>query len=151
MTHYRTILEDLRATTPREVIAFPPPHEEHMTFEEKFRITHRALTRAKNTSNRILQLTNAFYLGQLLEIGAESEGQRKYYAQQLTAHYRTITKRMYHLFEIPGTEQIMRTTGTTLTTIRLLSSGEYEDLVSESLNVFNGVENLGGSDVTPVM
>ena len=137
MTHYQDILSDLNANSPQEIIVYPPSYEDNMLFEEKFIQTRKALFRAKSMSNRKLTLANAFYLGQLLEVEAETERQREQYARQLTTHYRIVIKRLYYIFETLGVEQIMRTTETTLTAIRSLSSKEYEDLVLESLRIFN--------------
>ena len=134
MNNYRTILDDLSNILPVRVTTYSPPYEDYFTFEEKFMQTRKALTRAKNTNNWILQLANIFYLGQLLETGTEED--RNHYASQLTGHYKILTKRTYYIFEIPGVSQIMRTTKTKLSTIRLLSSKEYEDLVLEASNIF---------------
>ena len=147
MNHYQTILDDLMNGLPVEVNEYPVPYEEWMTFENKIKMTRKALSRAKNINNRLLQLVNAFYLGRLLEVEADSNDQREQYANQLTLHYRTVARRTYYLFEVPGVKQIMRTTKTTLTTIRTISSAEYEDLLQHSLNNFNGVEILAESDV----
>ena len=134
MNNYRTILDDLSNILPVRVTTYSSLYEDYFTFEEKFMQTRKALTRAKNTNNRILQLANVFYLGQLLETGTEED--RNHYASQLTGHYKILTKRTYYIFEIPGVSQIMRTTKTKLSTIRLLSSKEYEDLVLEASNIF---------------
>lgn len=144
MGHYQTLLDDMSNTLPYDAIEYPPPYDSHLTFDEKFELTKIALRRAKGTNDRILQLVNAFYLGQLLEIGTDSGRQRTQYAQRLTNHYRIVVKRVYYLFEIPGIRQIVRTTNTTLTTVRSISSSEYHDLLSEVSRIFNGVENLGG-------
>ena len=72
MDYYQTILDDLMNGLPAEVNKYPVPYEEWMTFEDKFKVTRKALFRAKSTNNRLLQLVNAFYLGQLLEEGADS-------------------------------------------------------------------------------
>ena len=148
MSHfYQITLNDLTNRLPSNVDECSAPYEEWMTFEDKFKLTRKALSRAKGMNNRLLQLVNAFYLGRLLEIEAESDNQREHFARQLTIHYRTVIRRTYYLFEAFGVKQIMRTTSTTLTAIRTISSAEYEDLLQKSLNIFNGVENLAGSDV----
>src|SRR5438045_5677813 len=127
MDYYQTILDDLMNGLPAEVNEYPVPYEEWMTFKDKFKVTRKALFRAKSTNNRLLQLVNAFYLGQLLEEGADSNDQRERYNRQLTVHYRIVAKRTYYLFEVSRVKQIMRTIKTTLTTIRMISSAKYED------------------------
>src|SRR3954447_11024180 len=144
MNHYQTLLEDLSNTLLFEINEYSAPYEEWLPFEEKFKLTKRALSRAKGMSNRILQLTNAFFLGRLLELETESDEQRERYYWQLTVHFRTITKRMYYIFEFARVKQIMRTTGTTMSTIRLIIAEEYEDLIFIASNIFNRAENLGG-------
>ena len=148
MDNFRTILGDLYQVLPTEPILCPVPFTRKMTFEEKFLNTLRALRRAKGLRNRILQLANAYYLGQLLEKGTESLTQRSYYAQKLSLHYRTAVVRTYYIFEPFGVTQIMRTENTSLTMIRQLGSQEFHDLVTESYNILNGVENLEESVVT---
>ena len=39
---------------PAEVNEYPVPYEEWMTFEDKFKVTQKALSKAKSTSNRLL-------------------------------------------------------------------------------------------------
>ena len=75
MDYYQTILDNLMNGLPAEVNKYPVPYEEWMTFEDKFKVTRKVLSRAKSTNNRLLQLVNAFYLGQLLEEGADSNDQ----------------------------------------------------------------------------
>src|SRR4051794_10094737 len=120
MNNYQTILDDLSNILPIRVTTYSLLYEGYFTFEEKFMQTQKVLTRAKNTNNCILQLANIFYLEQLLE--TETEEERNRYASQLTEHYKILIKRTYYIFEIPGVSQIMRTTKTKLSTIRLLNS-----------------------------
>jgi hypothetical protein len=61
-----------------------------MAFNEKFCLTKDAIEWSKRLKNRVLQLTNLFYLGQLLEQEAENTTIRSYYAQQLATYYQTI-------------------------------------------------------------
>lgn len=148
MTPYQRILEDLRVAQTSYVIPYPKPYEDNMNFEEKFRLTNEAAERSKRTGDRILWLVNLFYLGQLLERQTKDNKQRGYYRQQLTEHYRTIVTRMFFLFEYLGVEHIMRTTRITPTLLREINQTEFQKLAAKALEIFNGVENLGGSDVT---
>ncbi|CAB5199873.1 unnamed protein product [Rhizophagus irregularis] len=149
MTPYQRILEDLRKAHQSEyAIPYPKPYEDNMNFEEKFRLTNEAVERSKRIGDRILWLVNLFYLGQLLERQSKDNKQRSYYRQQLTEHFRIIVTRMFFLFEYLGVEQIMRTTQITPTMLREISQTEYQRLVTKALEIFNGVENWEGSDVT---
>jgi hypothetical protein len=67
----------------------------------------------------------------------------------LRSHYRTVAVQIYYIFEVLGVEQIARTIRITSTHIRNLSQTEYLELVSKSLEIFNGVENLVVGDVMP--
>jgi hypothetical protein len=150
MTYYQIVLEDLSREITGETYNITPPYEPHSSFEEKFYLTQKALERARRMGDRTLQLINAFYLGQLLEKETKSQTQRNYYAQQLTAHYRTTVVRIFYIYEVFGVEHLMRSTQTTLTTIRKLSFKEFQQLVLVSAQIFNGVENWRGSDVMAV-
>jgi hypothetical protein len=141
MEPYQSILEDLLQTTPEEVAPYPPPYEDHLDPERKFKILSGALKRIKHFSNRLLLLAYIFYLGRFLEKETESSLQRDYFARQLTTHYRISAIRLYYIFEIPGVNQIMRTTKTNITLLRELSTQQYQDLVLRSSEIFNGVEN----------
>jgi len=134
---YQIILEDLLQNSPLRIIAYPPPYSSGASIEEKFRLVNEAIERAKDLDDRILQLVNMFYLGQLLVRKIESRDQRNYYTQRLSAHYRVTAKRIFYIFEAPGVNQLMRTTRTTLTTLRRISKKEYKDLVIKSTQLFN--------------
>jgi hypothetical protein len=136
MNNYRTILEDILMTSPDEVILPPPPYSEHMNLDEKFDAINDALERAKQLDNRLLQLTNMFYLGHFLEKIIKSKPLRSHYKQKLTIHYRITAVRIYYIFEIPGIHQIMRTTRTSLTLVRGLSKEEYQSLIAEVFQNF---------------
>ena len=73
---YQIILEDLLRNSPVRIIAYPPPYSSGASIEEKFRLVNEAIERAKDLDDRILQLVNMFYLGQLLVRKIESRDQR---------------------------------------------------------------------------
>jgi hypothetical protein len=141
MDSHQSILEDLLQTFPTEVVIYPPPYERYLSFKDKFSMTQKAIERSKRLNNRILHLTNIYYMGQLLETEVKDTAERDYYARQLSEHYRIISVRTYYIFEVPGVEQLMRTTRTTSTMVRSISLSEYQDLVIRSAEIFNGVEN----------
>jgi hypothetical protein len=141
MNNYQVILEDLLRTLPIEVVPYPPPYTDALSLDDKFIVLRDATIRSGRMGNRILQLANAFYLGRFLEKDITNL-QRKLYAPQLSFHYRNIAIRTYYIFEPHGVEQVMRTIGTTMTTIRELTKDEYSDLIRRSARIFNGVENI---------
>lgn len=143
-TAYYDILSDLQANQPSDVVQYPLPYTDSMSFEEKFNLTVNAVDRAKRMGDRTLHLVNSFYLGQLLEKRTVDNAQRNYYSQRLTIHHRVVAVRTFYLFEFLGVEQIGRATRTTPTAIRHLSQAEYQRLVLNSIEIFNGVENLRG-------
>jgi hypothetical protein len=151
LSPYNAILQDLLQDYPPEVIPCPPPYDESSNIVTKFNNLISSLDRSTMVNNRLLQLTNVFYLGKLLVKGTSNRQQRNYFARQLTEHYRKCAIRTYCIFEKPGIKQIMRTTRTTLTQLRRLSNQEYQDLIAQSLRIFNGVENSEESDVMPII
>ena len=96
-------------------------------------------------------LANVYYLGHFLEVEIRDNTRCGQFIQQLSIHFWTIAIRAYYIFEVSGVEQIMRTTQTTPTMIRKLNTAEYKDLVQKSVEIFNGVENSGGSDVNRII
>jgi len=147
MTYYQSILADLFQVFPTEVRC-PESFDMYTTHEEKFAAVTKALEHATRLGDRVLSLVYAFFLGKFLEKDLKLSPLRSYYKQQVSVHYKTVAIRVYYIFELPGVEQIMRTTNTSLTTVRKLSYKKYVDLVAKSFEIFNGVENLGGNDVT---
>ncbi|EXX73721.1 hypothetical protein RhiirA5_434666 [Rhizophagus irregularis] len=148
---YQRILEDLRQLQPTEIVAYPPPYTITAGLEEKFDLINAAIERSKRIDDRILMLANVYYLGHFLEVEIRDNTRRGQFLQQLSIHFRTIAIRTYYIFEVSGVEQIMRTTHTTPTMIRKLSTAEYKDLVFKSIEIFNGVENPGGSGVNRII
>ena len=90
----------------------------------------------KRLQEKQLQLVNMFYLGQLLEKGMPSPGQRDEYARRLSVHYRTAAIRLFYIFEAPGVAQLMKAENITMTNLRNLSIEEHHDLVQLSNEIF---------------
>ena len=147
MGAYHEILADMVASSVGlDTLSYPPPYSSDMDMTTKFNLINGALRRARSLEDRLLTLINAYYLGRFLEIEAGS--QRGHYTRQLTAHYRISAIRLYHLFELQGVSHLARTSRITLTMVRQLTQEQYQSLVLESVQIFNGVEILEGSDVT---
>jgi hypothetical protein len=134
---FRAIFEDLYQDPLQDVLLALPPYKNDAPFEEKFKMTYRAVKRASRLNKRMLLLVNAFYLGKLLEFDIDSSTKRSIYSAKLSKHYKTTTVRLYYLYEYLGVEQLMRSTRMTLTNVRNLSAAEYDELLVESLRIFN--------------
>ena len=64
------IIDDLKATLPLEITPAFPPYSTEMDLKKKIQATYRMLLRSTRLKDRIFTLTNAYYLGQLLETEA---------------------------------------------------------------------------------
>jgi len=140
--HYRVVLEDLLQDSTQDITEIPPPYNIEASYEEKFEVTYRAIQRASRLRRRMLLLVNAFYMGKLLEFDAETPATRHLFAARLTSYYRIASVRLYYLYEHLGVNHLMRSTSMTLADIRNLTAVELDELMLESLRIFNGVENL---------
>jgi len=134
--NYHTILEDLHQDSERNIAEILPPYDVEATYEEKFTITYRAMQRASRLKRRILLLVNAYYMGRLLELDAASPTERHHYSSRLSQYYRVTSVRLYYIYEHLGIGQLMKSTSMTLTTVRNLSSAEFDELTVEALNIF---------------
>ena len=68
-------IEDLNETLPVEVTRPFPPYPSEMDLQKKVKATYRMLLRATRMRDRTLALTNAYYLGKLLENDTSSPAQ----------------------------------------------------------------------------
>ena len=135
--NFQLILEDLQRIEPQEVAMYPPPYDDTMTLEMKFSLTKRTFLRAKRIHNRILMITNAFYLGRLIEI-IEDPVTRTMYSKKISGYYYRTAVRIYYLFEFLGPDQIARTHHATLKMIERLSVIEYNTFVKKATDIFAG-------------
>lgn len=132
-------------------MAFPPPYTVTAGLEEKFDLINAAIERAKRIDDRILMLVNIYYSGHFSEVKIWDNTRCGQFLQQLSLHFWMIAIRTYYIFKISGVEQIMRMIHLTTTMIWKLSTAEYKDLVLKSIDIFNGVENLGGNGVNRII
>jgi hypothetical protein len=142
MMPFQDISEDFTQISVDSTVNADPPYTEDMANDLKFDRTYKALIRAKKLHQRTLQLLNAFYIGKFLEKDLEIE-ERPKYLKKLTYHYQVVCTRTYFLFEFLGPKAILNVKKTSLTTIRKLTTQEYQDLVYMAL-IFSSAENLGG-------
>src|SRR5438876_9966936 len=90
MTLYDTNREDICNTLPDEITDLIPPYLENMTFDQKFQMTYISLKRTIRLKSRLLSLTNAYYLGKLLNSLITS--QQYDYNRLLTPHYQVMAR-----------------------------------------------------------
>ena len=141
--NFQLIFEDLNKVEPQDVAIYPPPYDDTMTLEMKFSLTKRTFLRAKRIHNRVLMMTNAFYLGKLIET-IEDLTTRTLYSKKISGYYYRTAIRIYYLFEFLGPDQIARTHHMTLKMVERLSVTEYNTLVEKAADIFAGTQNLEG-------
>ena len=109
-----------------------PPYDQYSEFKQKIDTTFKAMRRAIKIGNRILALVNAFYLGQCMELIAETQIERLLYRTKIPEHYRRIATKTYYIFETLGVSQIQRTKFTTIAMIQKLNKSIYRKLVNKA-------------------
>jgi hypothetical protein len=67
MNPYQKVMTNLMQVYPFNIGCCLVPYEENMTRDEKFQALMEALRCSRRLGSRVLQLANAFYLGQFLE------------------------------------------------------------------------------------
>lgn len=109
MDHYDGILEDLQRTTPINPTITPPFYNESDPLERQIESLNRQMRRAKSHKNRVETLLVAYYIGQILEVKADTPGKRTQCLDKVSKHYSKVAIWTYYLFEFLGPEQIART------------------------------------------
>ena len=133
MNHYNLVLEDLRRTTPVNPSITPPFCRNSDAPEEQVKSLTKQMRRAKSQKNRVETLLVAWYMGQILEVVADTPRKRAACLEHLTAHYAKAAIWTYYLFEFLGTEQIARTSYLTLTILtKKLGETNYQKLKEEA-------------------
>jgi hypothetical protein len=133
MDHYNLVLEDLGRTTPTNPTITPPFYREDDGPEERIKSLTRQMRRAKSNKNRVETLLIAWYIGQILEIHADTPKKRSACLGHLTAHYAKAAVWTYYLFEFLGVEQIARTRYLTLTILtKKLGEPNYNKLKEDA-------------------
>jgi hypothetical protein len=140
-------LEDFKSDLKRNIFNNPipiiPPYTENMKLKRKFEIIYRMLRRASILRDRILMMTNAFYLGQLLEKETFSPAQRTYFKSMLTKYYYIASIRIYFIFEFLGPKQIQQTRYLSFPEIYSMKKNNYQTLIEEAMLIWSGDQNLG--------
>ena len=109
MDHYDGILEDLQRTTPFNPTITSPCCNEYDPPEKQMESLNRQMRRAKSHKNRVETLLIAWYMGQILEVKADTHGKRSQCLEKISKHYAKVAVWTYYLFEFLGPEQIART------------------------------------------
>ncbi len=136
---------ELSQSLPSSLDLLMPPYTQTESKKNKIFITQRALSRAIQLKNRILALTNAFFLGLLLN--EENSVSVKFrYKRKLTKHYQTIAEYTYDIFE-PNPSHLLYTTTLNVQDIRKIKRNEIlylRNIVQDQKfkSIFDGAQNL---------
>src|ERR1043165_1337696 len=114
MDHYNLVLEDLNRTTPVNPSITPPFYRANDIPEEQIKFLTKQMRRAKSQKNCVESLLVVWYMGQILEVYADTPRKRSVCLGHLTAHYAKAAIWTYYLFEFLGTKQIAQTRHLTL-------------------------------------
>jgi hypothetical protein len=118
MDPHADLVNDLQISEPIETPPLLPPYDEEDTFNEKFEKAYACLQRNIHLKYRILALTDAYFLGKLLN-EILNRTVRLEYSKRLTPHYLRIAKNTYDIFEY-NPKQIQRTETIDVQRIRYL-------------------------------
>ena len=122
-----------------------PPFNEVDSLEDHFENTQKALVRSIKMKNRILALTNAFFLGLLLNKVTITKGKPKP-RRKLTAYYTVIARYVYDIFE-PNLSHLLYTTTMKVQEVKKLKRDEItylRNIVSDIVvqSIFDRAQNL---------
>jgi len=134
------IEQDITVQLPIFVGELLPPYSNGMTEDQKFLSSKKALKRSISLKNRQLSLINAYFLGQLLQLGISEKNRNK-----LTNHYHVIARYTYDIFE-EYPNQILRTKELDVQRIRQLKRPEVSRLRDVLIGFFVGTQTLEGED-----
>ena len=136
MDHYSLVLEDLNRTTPVNPSITLPFYRTNDKLEEQIKSLTKQMKRAKSQKNRVESLLVAWYMGQILEVYADTPRKRSACLGHLTAHYAKAAVWTYYLFEFLGTEQIAKTRYLTLMILtKKLGETNYQKLKEEAVTI----------------
>lgn len=126
---YQIISEDLQELTPI-IIKLPPPFTNNaITLKDQVKELFKQMKRAFARNNREEALLNAFYIGQISEVLADTPTERAICRSVLTPYYQKVITKVYYIFELLGPSQIFRTKKMTLTHVYKLKTKEYRKLL----------------------
>src|SRR5579859_2423383 len=114
--------EELKRPLPMTIGELIPPFCLEDTIAERIKKTQKALTRSLRLKNRVMALTNAYFLGSLIN-NADSATEKFCNKRQLTRHYGTMAENVYDIFE-PNPLHLLHTTSMTVQNIKKLKRSE---------------------------
>ena len=133
MDSYLLILDDLNRNGPQNVSAVPSPYNVNDTIVHKVQVLIRQIRRSKSMNARRDVLIYFWYLGELIENKVDPIKERPICIQNISPHYKKVAVRIFYLFELLGTEQIMRTQDITCTMIAKIKNDRYRALIQEAV------------------
>jgi hypothetical protein len=120
-----------------------PPYSDNGTDEEKIKVTLiKALRRSIELKNRLLFLTNAFFLGKLFS-DSETTSIKFQRKRKISRHYAAMSEYVYDIFELCPS-QILHTSTLTVQQIKHLKRSQVlllRDIVENNLLIFAGAQN----------
>jgi hypothetical protein len=130
MAAYAILVQDLIQSTPENVDVTPAPYDLLQTCELQTLTTYQKLQRSARRRDRIMTLTYAYYLGEILE-NIPNRSHRSYLNSQITKYYSLASRRTYLLFEKTGIQQIYRTRSITLRLIYQMPQSDFLSLTKD--------------------
>jgi hypothetical protein len=124
MAAYTILVQDLIQSTPENVDVTPVPYNPLQTFELQILTAYQKLQRSTRRRDRIMTLTHAYYLGEILE-NIPNRSHRSYLNSQITKYYSLASRCTYLLFEKTGIQQIYRTRSITLRLIYQMPQSDF--------------------------
>jgi hypothetical protein len=126
--------------TPLNPGSLIPPYKEEQKPLEKLKVTYQALRRSVKRRCRLTALTNAYFLGKILD-EAEDTKQEFRLKRELTSHYVTISEKAYILFELDPA-QILRTSRLDIRDLRRTRKQDIIKIANDKIEFFVGTQSL---------
>ena len=149
MEAYAETLIDLQRIEPADAPSLIPPFQDTEFYDEQFDKTYASLQRNVWLKSRILALTDAYYLGKLLN-GIPDRVTRTEYNRRLTIHYQRMVENTFDLFEYHP-EQIQRTQTIDVQRIKKMPRNIVKSLRESLLMNFAGAQRLREGRLLPVL
>ena len=137
--------EELTQTLPAQMDILFPPFNEIDSLESRFENTQKSLIRSIKMKNRILALSNAYFLGLLLNNSIIEKGKPNP-KKKITDYYKVMARHVYDVFE-SNPSHLLYTRIMKVQEIKKLKRNEiiyFRNLVSNMAfqSIFDGAQNL---------
>jgi len=133
--YYLKIFADLMETNPPDPLIMPDPYIDNRSLTSNVKMFYRLIRWSVNTNDRIGTLTNAYYLGYLLDERASTPVERRKCRKILSNHYVISCTRIYKLFVIIGIQQIYRSQRSIFWMFRKITRDEFCQLLQDAASV----------------